>query len=171
MPQQTQPFHVADLNAKGELRAQEHYTYDQLQRIPGAAELIAQFSTLIWREPEEFESQISWASNLKLRWRASAPTAGILTLRWTDELASLSLLCTGMNEQADFLTLQAFQKHLLAELHDTGYEPGFDLMDLKSRPLVATIAFRSPDEAREQMVAALADRCFAASYFRYHHLA
>ena len=35
------------------------------------------------------------------------------------------------------------------------------------RPLVATINFQSPPDGPRQAVAALADRCFAASYFRY----
>jgi len=171
MPHDTKPFWVADLNAKGELHAQQSYTYDDLEKIPGAGDLIAQFSSSIWRNPEEFEIQLSWTSNLKIRWRASAPTAGIATLRSGTDLLALSLLCTGINPAADQITLQAFQRHLLAELHDTGYEPGFDLMDLDRRPLVATINFRTPDDLREQMTTALCDRCFAASYFRYHQLA
>ena len=171
MPRDPLPFWVADLNAKGELHVEQQYTYDDLDQLPGTSELIAQFSSAIWRSPEEFEIQLSWTSSLKIRWRASAPTAGIATIRTGPELVSLSLLCTGINASADQITLQAFQRHLLAELHDTGFEPGFDLMDLTKRPLVATINFRSPDDPREQMVTALADRCFAASYFRYHHLA
>jgi hypothetical protein len=59
----------------------------------------------------------------------------------------------------------------LQELHDTGYEPAFDLVSLDQRPLVATINILSPPEPIDQMTIALADRCFAASYFRYHGLA
>jgi hypothetical protein len=171
LAREPQQFWVADLNAKGELHAQQAYRYDDLERIPGASELIAQFSGALWRTPEEFEIQLSWTSGLKMRWRASAATAGIATLRSGLDLTSLSLLCTGINDATDQITLAAFQRHLLAELHDTGFEPGFDLMELKRRPLVATINFRTPEEARERMVTALADRCFAASYFRYHQLA
>jgi hypothetical protein len=68
--------------------------------------------------------------------------------------------------------LQAFQQHLLRELHDTGIEPAFGLLELKQRPLVATINFEQPIHTElDQLAAALADRCFAASYFRYQHLA
>jgi hypothetical protein len=56
-------------------------------------------------------------------------------------------------------------------LHDTGVEPSFALMDLEQRPVVATINFKSPEEHADQLVAALSDRCFAASYFRYQNLA
>ena len=44
-------------------------------------------------------------------------------------------------------------------------------MELKERPVVATINFRSPSEQADQLIAALTDRCFAASYFRYQNLA
>jgi hypothetical protein len=78
----------------------------------------------------------------------------------------LSLLASGIDPEADRLTLDAFQKHLLRELRDTGFEPAFALMDLKQRPLVATINFKSPTEPADQLLTALADRCFAAAYFR-----
>jgi len=107
---------------------------------------------------------------LVLRWSASAATAGIATVRFEDELMSLSLLASGLDADADTITLQAFQTHLLRELHDTGVEPAFALMELTQRPLIATINFRSPPNPAEQAVVALADRCFAAAYFRYHHL-
>jgi hypothetical protein len=35
------------------------------------------------------------------------------------------------------------------------------------RPLVAVVAFAAPNEQIEQVLVALADRCFAAAYFRY----
>jgi hypothetical protein len=76
-----------------------------------------------------------------------------------------------VNAETDRLTLDVFQKHLLRELHDTGYEPSFALMDLKDRPLVATINFTAPPDPSDQFIVALTDRCFAAAYFRYHQLA
>jgi hypothetical protein len=164
-------FWVADFNTRGELRSNMEYAYEQLERIPGASQLIAQFSSSLWRDPKEFETTFG-AGHLKFRWFASADTAGIGTLRVNGELAALSLLASGIDPDADQLTLQAFQQHLLRELHDTGVEPSFSLMELKQRPLVATINFEQPIETEvDQLLAALSDRCFAASYFRYQHLA
>jgi len=165
-------FVVADLNVRGELQLQAEYQVDQLQQIPGAVELIADFTSNVWRSPEEFELRLPQAqTKLDFRWRASAPTAGVATLRSDGELASLSLLACGLDEDADRITLEAFQRHLLREWRDTGFEPAFGLMDLKQRPLVATINFRSPDNPKDQLLTALADRCFAAAYFRYKGLA
>src|SRR2546423_2216211 len=165
-------FFVADFNARGELRAKEEYRYEQLEKIPGADELIVQFSTLLWRSPEEFESILPLArKKMTFRWRACAETAGIATLRSTGELITIAILASGVNPEADQITFEAFQHHLLRELHDTGIEPAFGLMELVERPIVASIQFQSPTDQTDQLVAALADRCFAASYFRKLSLA
>jgi hypothetical protein len=165
-------FLVADLDARGQLRSREMYNYGDLEKIPRAADLIAASSTALWRAPDTFElSPLAAGTRVECRWRAVAPSAGILTLRCAGELASLSLLVSGIDPDADRITLETFQRHLLQELHDTGYEPAFDLLNLAVRPMVATMNLRSPNDAADQITIALADRCFAASYFRYQHLA
>jgi hypothetical protein len=165
-------FWVADLNARGELQSKADYRYDQLEQITEAAELIIQFSTILWRNPEGFETSLSPPfGHLWIRWRPVAPTAGIATMKCRGELTALSLLATGKDADADQITLDSFQRHLLRELHDTGFEPAFGLVGLTERPLVATINFAPPTEAADKLLIALADRCFAASYFRCHDLA
>jgi hypothetical protein len=164
-------FFVADLNVRGELRSVEQYEYSQLEKIPGASDMIADLSGALWAAPKEFEKTLPHGRGVHLRWWASAETAGIATVRCDQELVSLSLLASGKDPDADSITFAAFQAHLLRELRDTGVEPAFALMELSQRPIVATISFKSPEEKTNQLVAALADRCFAASYFRYLHLA
>ena len=165
-------FFVADLNAQGELKSETEYRYEQLEQVPGAAELISTFSAIVWRTPEEFETPLHPRNRrLTLRWRASASTAGIATVRSGDDLASISLVCSGLDENADTVTLRTYQQHLLAELRDTGYEPAFGLMELERRPLVATVVLFAPPDPTDQLLVALADRCFAAAFFRYLSLA
>jgi hypothetical protein len=164
-------FYVADLNVRGELLSKQPYRYDQLEQLPGAGDLITSFATLLWRSPEEFEATLPTASGIGVRWRSSSDTSGIVTLRCDDVLASLSLLASGVNAEADRLTFDAFQKHLLRELHGTATEPAFALMGLTERPIVATINFASPPGELERLIVALADRCFAAAYFRTKDLA
>jgi hypothetical protein len=166
-------FVVADLNSRGELELKADYQYRLLEQVPGAAELIGTLSGFLWRSPDGFDESLpAGGSALAVRWRPSGPTAGIATLRGeSDDLVSLTLLVCGLNEEQDRLTLQAFQQHLLRGLHDTGYEPAFALMDLRDRPLAATINFQPPPDDAARRAAALADRCFAAAYFRYHGLA
>jgi hypothetical protein len=167
----TRRFFVSDLSSLGDVKATAEYTYEQLEKIPGAADLIIHFATAIYRTPQEFESPLPVAPALTFRWHASAETAGIATLRNRGELVSLALLVSGINPEADRLTLEAFQKHQLRELHDTQFEPSFALMEIAQRPLVAVVPFAEPKEQIEQLATALADRCFAAAYFRYLNLA
>jgi hypothetical protein len=167
------PFCIADLNARGELQLKAEYRYSDLDPIPGAGDLIGHFSGELYRSPDEFEGPIPLANcSLTFRWRAASPTSGIGTLRDGEgKLVSVSLLASGVTESTDTVTLATFQRHLLRELRDTGYEPAFALVELTERPLAATFNFTSPQGEVDRLVAALADRCFAASYFRYQGLA
>ena len=158
-------FWVVDLTGTGEVRLKQEYDYLSLEQLEGAAELIGQFSSNLWRSPDAFEVNLG-GSDLRVRWRACADGAGLATLRQGDELISLSALLSGQEADADAATLKALQSHLVRELHDTGYEPAFDLVHLRERPLVASMNFAAPKTAKGRGLFALADRCFAASYFR-----
>jgi hypothetical protein len=154
------------------LRQFTEYDYATLERIPGAVDLIGRCSGELWKSPDEMEVVLSDVGVTKLRWRATADSAGIATVRRSGGvLVSISLLVAGRDPEADKATLGALQKHLLNELRQTPFEPAFDLVQLKQRPLLATIEFAAPPEEGEPMIEALADRSFAAAYFRYLGLA
>ena len=163
-------FWIVDLTATGEVRLRQEYEYRLLEEIPGAIDLITGFSTHLWRSPDEFLTLLP-GGRLALRWRACSETSGIATLWLGEDLASLSVLLCGTEPDRGADTLQPIQNYLLRELHDTGYEPAFDLMHIPERPLSATLNLRAPEERSDQLVFALADRCFAASYFRKMGLA
>ena len=167
----TQRFFVADLSPAGELKATTEYGYTELEQVPGAGDLITALATQIYRSPDEFEMNLPGSKSLRYRWRSSAESAGIATLRSNGELASVALLCCGLSPEADRLTLEAFQTHLLRELHGTPFEPAFALLEIAQRPLVVVVPFLEPSNQVDQFLVALADRCFAAAFFRYHHLA
>jgi hypothetical protein len=171
VPSPPGPFFVADLNARGELQLKAEYRYADLEQIPGAAELIGHFSGQLWQNSDEFEGPLPVpSSTMTFRWRSASPSSGIATLRAAGELSSVSLLASGVSQNTDNLTLETFQRHLLRELHDTGFEPAFALIELAERPLSATFNFKSPQAQIDRLVAALADRCFAAAYFRFQGL-
>jgi hypothetical protein len=149
-----------------EVRQKTHYEYQLLEQIPGAIDLIALFSSHIWRDPQEFEIHGLEGGSLSLRWAASAESAGIATLRDPQQTLAISLLASGIDAESDTITLDAFQNHVVHELHDTGFEPSFDLIHLWQRPLVATVGLMLPAQEKDRRIFALADRCFAAAYFR-----
>src|SRR5687767_7937907 len=115
-------FWVVDLTPNGEVRLQQEYEYGLLEEIPGAADLIALFSTHLWRDPEQFVTILP-RGRLGLCWRACSETTGIATLWYGEDLASLSVLLCGTEPDHGADTLKPIQTHLLRELHDTGIEP------------------------------------------------
>lgn len=160
-------FTVVDLTPQCDVRSQTHYEYGLLEQLPGAVDVIARCSGEIWKNPEEFEIHPApHESRLVLRWRASATTAGVLSLRDNEQTLSISLLVSGLDSAADTLTLQAFQARVVRELHDTGIEPSFDLVHLWQRPLVASVGLFPPQAESDRWLFALSDRCFGAAYFR-----
>jgi hypothetical protein len=165
-------FYVADLNTQGELQQVTEYDYATLERVPGAIDIISRCSGELWKTPDEIEVRLSDLGKTLLRWRSTAPSAGVATVRKSDgELVSISLLAAGQDQAAEATTLEVLQKHLVRELRQTAFEPAFDLIHIKERPLVATLTFAGGSEGPEKMIEALADRCFAAAYFRYLGLA
>ncbi|HYE21832.1 MAG TPA: hypothetical protein VEA69_25560 [Tepidisphaeraceae bacterium] len=169
-------FWVADLTAAGEVRLMQEYRYAHLERIPGAIDLIATFANYLWRSPEGFEARLP-GSHLSVRWVACSETSGLATLREQGgsgeaaTLVSVSVLVCGREPADDAATLGPVQTHLLRELHDTGVEPAFDLVAIEQRPLVASLNFALPEGAEDRVRYALADRCFAAAFFRKAGLA
>jgi hypothetical protein len=163
-------FYVADLTPQGELHSQEEYRYEELEMIPGAAELIGVFSGQFWQAQEEFTVKLEGGMTCRLN--HPSPTTGIATLRQSDDkLLTLSLLLTGLNADADQITLASLQTHILRELHGTPFEPAFSLLQITARPMVASIHLGLPDDPALRRTFALCDRCLAAAYFRYHGLA
>jgi hypothetical protein len=159
------PFRVVDLSAAGETLCSELYTYSALEHIDGAAELIGLFTGLLWREPDEFQTRLL-ESDLTLRWRPTSPSTGIATLRQGPTLLALSLILCGQNPDADAMHLEVLQKHLLAELHDTGIEPAFDLMNQFDRPIVISLCLRPPRNPDRRRIFSIFDRCLAAAFIR-----
>ena len=170
------PFHVADLSAQGELQLRAQYLYQDLEQLPGAADLIGIFSGQLWQNQGNEWSVSLFPYNLKIRLMSPAETSAIATV-WErtsadrESLLSLSLLLTGKNKDADDLTVRALQTHLLRELHGTEFEAGFALMGLKERPMVASVHLGLPANPEARAPFALLDRCLAAAFFRYHGLA
>jgi hypothetical protein len=169
-PTVTPGFTVIDLTPQCEVRLEARYQYELLEQIEGASELIATFSSHLWRCPVEFElAPLYPGGAVSFRWRASAPhSAGIASLREPGQgrTLSVSLLAAGIDSQADQLTIEAFQNHLVRELRDTPFEPSFALSGLAQRPLLATVGLFVPEHPHDKLCFALADRCFAASFFR-----
>ncbi|WP_428938557.1 hypothetical protein [Fontivita pretiosa] len=168
-------FTVVDLSPQGELRSTTHYDYPRLQCIEGAQDLLVAFTRELDGYIEQFELALPNSDGgLYFRWRACNPNgSGIATLRHDGQTLAISLLAGGIDLEADLITLKSFQQHLVRELHDTGLEPAFGINQLWQRPLLVSVGLRAPGPQmpRDRWLFALADRCFAAAYFRLLGLA
>src|SRR4051812_39547774 len=147
-------FWIIDLTATGEIRLKQEYDYGVLEEIPGAIDLIALFSTHLWRSPDEFVASLP-GGHLTMRWRSVSETSGIATLWHRSELASLSILLTGQEPNHGADTLQPVQQQLVNELRNTEFEPAFDLLHIPERPVSATLNVRAPNEPADQLLFAL----------------
>jgi hypothetical protein len=160
-------FFVADLNAKGELHQLTEYDYATLEMIPDSTDLISRCAAAIAKNSHETQADLRDSGDPTIRWRATAPGTGIATVRRAGgEIVSLSLLAAGLAPESEKVTFETFQQHLARELRETPYEPAFDLLQLDRRPLLASFTFAGKSTSDSQMIEALADRAFAAAYFR-----
>ena len=169
-PVQHPPFHVFDLNAQGELQLSAKYSYEDLELLPGTADLIGLFSGRLYANPGEWQTSLS-PTSLKLRFFPTSSTSALATLSERDKTLSLSVLLTGINKDSDQLTISSVQSHLLRELHGTPFEPSFSLLNLQERPMVASIHLALPENPDARALFAIADRCLAAAYLRFNRLA
>jgi hypothetical protein len=162
-------FTVVDLSPQCEIRLKAKYDYALLDQLEGAAALLGTLAGEIWRAPENFEVHLKSVpadTSLTLRWAATSESSGVASLQDLHQTLSISMLASGLNADSDRLTLEAFQRFAVQELHDSGFEPSFQLLGIPQRPLLATVGLFPPAEPRDRWLFALADRCFAAVYFR-----
>jgi hypothetical protein len=165
------PFTIADLNARGDLQLKAEYRYADLEQVPGRRSSSGSSPGSSGSRPTSSRRRSRSTDD------ALVPLAVVVPeFRHRDPARGRragggELLASGVNENTDTVTLETFQRHLLRELHDTGFEPAFALVQLTERPLSATFNFKSPDAHVDRLVAALADRCFAAAFFRFQGLA
>jgi hypothetical protein len=162
-------FTVVDLTPQCEIRLKARYEYGLLDQLNGAAELIGTFSSEIWRALDNFEVRLSAVpanTSLVFRWASTSESSGIASLRDASRTLSISMLASGKDEHADRVTLESFQQFAVQELHDSGFEPSFGLLEIHERPVIATVGLFAPQESRDRWLFALSDRCFAAAYFR-----
>jgi hypothetical protein len=158
-------FTVVDLTPQCEIRASAGYSYALLERIDGAPRLLGQLGGAIWATPQGFDLPLG-SGGLVLRWAATAEACGIATLRSAGQPLSVSVICSGTDPHADQTTLTTFQTHVCRELHDTQFEASFQVHQITTRPLLVTLGLFAPKQPADQAIFALADRCFAAAYFR-----
>lgn len=105
------------------------------------------------------------AAHVRLRWTA-ARTAAVATFYAAGELATSSVLLSGVREADDAAAAAAFRGLVTRAFSGTPAEPGFDVLGLARRPLVASLPWPNPAVAPADLgLIADMETCLAAAWF------
>ena len=153
-------FHAVTIDAAAGLRSRR--THDSATLLPAAVEV---FRDLIERHGEEFRVPlpVKGLEHIELD-LTRAGSAALATFWSRGEPVTMSALAPGLDADADREVLEGLQLFVMRFCGDSPAEPGFDLLTIPDRPLLATVpipAAPSPDMG----TIADAETCLAAAFF------
>jgi len=153
-------FHEVILDAAGTIRFRR--THDSAQLLPAAIEI---FRDLIERHGEGFHVPlpIEGLEHIELALTRSGSAA--LASFWVrDAPVTTSALVPGLDPGEDREVLAQLQSLVMHFVGDSPVEPGFDLLSLPDRPLLATVPTPAPPSPDLGTIAE-AETCLAAAFF------
>ena len=153
-------FHAVTIDAARGLRSRR--THDSATLLPAAVEV---FRDLIERHGEEFRVAlpVKGLEHIELD-LTRAGSAALATFWSRGEPVTTSALAPGLDADEDRLALEGLQSLILCFCGDSPAEPGFDLLTIPDRPLLATVPIpAAPDP--DMATIADAETCLAAAFF------
>ena len=137
-------------------------THDSATLRPAAVEL---FRDLIERHGEEFRVglPVEVRDHVELA-LTRAGSAALATFWAPGAPVTTSALVPGINPRDDRQALEGLQSLILCLCGDCPAEPGFDLLTIPDRPLLATLPLPIPPGPDMDMIAD-AETCLAAAFF------
>ena len=153
-------FHDVTLDAAGNIRSRR--THDGARLLPADVEI---FRDLIERHGEDFYVGLPVKGREHVELSLTRYGTAALAAFWSrGEPVTTSALAPGLDADEDRLALLGLQSLIHCLCGDSPAEPGFDLLTIPDRPLLATVpipAAPSPD------LGAIADAetCLAAAFF------
>jgi hypothetical protein len=108
-----------------------------------------------------------------IRWRPHSQTAGTAEFWMNGTLAARSLLLCGVEKSAEWRALRQFNREAPRRWRTADDDPRAAprLLQLHERPLYASIIFLDKNDATRRVVLLIAQRAFAAAYFRVRFVA
>ena len=153
-------FHAVTIDAARGLRSRR--THDSATLLPAAVEV---FRDLVERHGEEFRVPlpVKGLEHIELD-LTRAGSAALATFWSRGEPVTTSALAPGLDADEDRLALEGLQSLILCLCGDSPAEPGFDLLTIPDRPLLATVPIpAAPDP--DMATIADAETCLAAAFF------
>jgi hypothetical protein len=140
-------------------------THDSAALVPGAVEF---FRSILDRSGPNFREPLPdrQLAHIELQWTRQG-TAAAATFWSRGAPVTTSALAPGLDAGDDETALRAIQELLVLRFHgDSATEPGFDLLTIAERPLLATVPIPVPSAGSIDL-ALIADMetCLAAAFF------
>ena len=153
-------FHAVTIDAARGLRSRR--THDSATLLPAAVEV---FRDLVERHGEEFRVPlpVKGLEHIELD-LTRAGSAALATFWSRGEPVTSSALAPGIYPRDDRQALEGLQSLILCLCGDCPAQPGFDLLTIPDRPLLATVPIpAAPDP--DMATIADAETCLAAAFF------
>ena len=153
-------FHNVTLDAAGNIHSRR--THDSAQLLPADVEI---FRDLIEQHGADFCVGLPVKGREHVELSLTRYGTAALAAFWSrGEPVTTSALAPGLDADADREVLEGLQLFVMRFCGDSPAEPGFDLLTIPDRPLLATVpipATPSPDIG----IIADAETCLAAAFF------
>jgi hypothetical protein len=156
-------FHVVTIDALGNLTERQVCDSRWLDRpaVSGIQRLLREFG----RRFQQVVPVLGYRQ-LVLHWSQEGNSAAAASLWVRGELARTCLLLSGQDDDTDREAQRAAQDMLTRSLVRGPLEPGFDLLAVAERPVLACIPWPNPMVSRPAMeLARQAACCLAAAFF------
>jgi hypothetical protein len=142
--------------------AHSRRTKDTASIAPAAIEV---FRTMLDRHGDHFRVPlpVEGLEHIELQWSRGG-TAAVATFWSRNTPVTTSALAPGLDAGDDRTVLEAVQSLVLRFHGDSPFEPGFDLLAIADRPLLATLPIPVP-ASPDMGIIADAETCLAAAFF------
>jgi hypothetical protein len=137
-------------------------THDTATLVPAAVEV---FRSLLERHGDAFRVRLP-VRGLELQWTREG--SGALATFWSRNVpVTTAALAPGQDAAVDRAVLDSLQQLVMRFHGDSPEEPGFDLLSIADRPLLATLPIPVPAVAPSPDMGVIADAetCLAAAFF------
>ena len=153
-------FHDVTLDAAGNIRSRR--THDGTRLSPADVKI---FRDLIERHGADFCVGLPVKGREHVELSLTRYGTAALAAFWSrGEPVTTSALAPGLDADADREVLEGLQLFVMRFCGDSPAEPGFDLLTIPDRPLLATLPLPIPPGPDMDMIAD-AETCLAAAFF------
>ena len=129
---------------------------------------VAIFTDMLRTGGAHFLKQIAPLPGYRLRWTSEDAGAAVATFEHHNiPITTSALLAADLERVIELKVIRVVQELIVHLYHDTGMEPGFDILNIEDRPVILSAILPSAGAAGPDAVGMIADMetCLAAAFF------